>query len=120
MNRTSHTPRVNEAGDYVDEEPMNEFASGPPYDGIEEVDEQDGQFDPSEPSARDMETLRRIPDKLPWTAYLVAIVELCERFSYYGLSGPFQNYISNNYKDGGNPGALGTSRTRLNEMDVKC
>ena len=63
--------------------------------------------DPYAPSARDMATLRRVPDKLPWSAFLVAVVELCERFSYYGLSGPFQNYISNKYKDKANPGALG-------------
>lgn len=43
----------------------------------------------------DQATLRKIPDKLPWSAFLVAVVELCERFAYYGLSGPFQNYISN-------------------------
>lgn len=33
------------------------------------------------------------------STFLIAIVELCERFTYYGLSGPFQNYISNSYHD---------------------
>lgn len=60
-----------------------------------------------EPSAHDINTLRRIPDTVPWSAFLVAIVELCERFAFYGLSGPFQNYITYKYKNDSNPGALG-------------
>lgn len=61
-----------------------------------------------EPTPHEKLTLRRVPDNLPWAAFLVAIVELCERFTYYGLSGPFQNYISNKYHDpNGLPGAIG-------------
>jgi hypothetical protein len=36
------------------------------------------------PSNEELITLRRISGLVPWTAYTVAIVELCERFSYYG------------------------------------
>ncbi|KAL3443013.1 POT family-domain-containing protein [Aspergillus insuetus] len=50
--------------------------------------------------------LRRIPDRIPWVVLLVIIVELGERFTYFGLSGPLQNYIKNPY-DGDQPGALG-------------
>lgn len=43
------------------------------------------------------------------SAFLVAVVELCERFAYYGLAGPLQNYIANKYHDpNGLPGAIGT------------
>lgn len=60
------------------------------------------------PTEADKATLRKVADNLPWSTFLVAIVELCERFTYYGLSGPFQNYISNKYHDpNGLPGALG-------------
>lgn len=38
-------------------------------------------------------TLRRVPNKLPRIALLILVVELGERFTYFGLSGPFQNYI---------------------------
>ncbi|KAF3914361.1 hypothetical protein AA313_de0209958 [Arthrobotrys entomopaga] len=59
-------------------------------------------------TAYEQNHLRRVPDKLPWTVFLVAIVELCERFAYYGLSGPFNNYINYSYNDPtGLPGALG-------------
>ncbi|KAF2160609.1 hypothetical protein M409DRAFT_70348 [Zasmidium cellare ATCC 36951] len=57
------------------------------------------------------QSLRKVADDLPWSTFLVAIVELCERFTYYGLSGPFQNYISNSYHDpSGLPGALGLNQ----------
>ncbi|OAX77526.1 hypothetical protein ACJ72_08175 [Emergomyces africanus] len=59
----------------------------------------------------ELRILRRIPDKIPWTAFLVAAVELCERFTYYGLSGPFQNYIQNPYKGPGVPGAIGKGQS---------
>lgn len=36
------------------------------------------------PTEEDMVTLRRIPDTLPFRAYMIAYVELAERFSYYG------------------------------------
>lgn len=66
-------------------------------------------FEGDEPTEEERATLRKISDHLPWSAFLVAMVELCERFTYYGLSGPFQNYIQNSYNDpSGLPGAIGT------------
>jgi hypothetical protein len=37
--------------------------------------------------------LRRVPDRIPWVVGLIILVELGERFTYFGLSGPLQNYI---------------------------
>lgn len=34
----------------------------------------------------DLHTLRRVSGKIPWPAFTVAFVELCERFSYYGTT----------------------------------
>ncbi|CAO3692610.1 hypothetical protein G6F70_005638 [Rhizopus microsporus] len=48
-----------------------------------------------EPTEEDWQTCREVADKVPISAYLVIIIEFCERFTYYGLSGPFQNYIQN-------------------------
>jgi len=36
------------------------------------------------PTEEEQSVLRRIPDKVPFMAYTIAFVELCERFSYYG------------------------------------
>jgi hypothetical protein len=38
------------------------------------------------PTEEEFRTLRRISGAVPWTAYTVALVELCERFSYYGTT----------------------------------
>ncbi|KAI8977078.1 POT family-domain-containing protein [Mycotypha africana] len=63
-----------------------------------------------EPTEQDWAELTETADTLPKAAYLVIMVEFCERFTYYGLSGPFQNYIQ--HSDPGHypaeqPGAMG-------------
>ncbi|KAL0091235.1 POT family-domain-containing protein [Phycomyces blakesleeanus] len=45
------------------------------------------------PTEEDWKELPEVSDIIPKSAYLVILVEFCERFTYYGLSGPFQNYI---------------------------
>ena len=65
------------------------------------------------PTDEEIATLRRVADKMPIGAFAIVIVELCERFAFYGtsiaaisprtitmimivgLSGPFQNYLQN-------------------------
>ncbi|KAF7170541.1 hypothetical protein CNMCM5623_002956 [Aspergillus felis] len=68
------------------------------------------------PSDEDFRHLRRVAGDIPWTAYTVALVELCERFSYYGTTAVFVNFIQrplpvNSTTGAGgdhhNPGALG-------------
>ncbi|KAK5015511.1 peptide transporter ptr2 [Cryomyces antarcticus] len=74
-------------------------------------------LDREEPTEEEKHTLRKVSDKIPWNAFLVAVVELCERFAYYGLSGPFQNYISNSYNDpNGLPGAIAQVLTRMAQL----
>ncbi|KAI7892110.1 POT family-domain-containing protein [Mucor mucedo] len=59
----------------------------------DDAEYQDDVVHGPEPTEQDRLELREVPDKIPATAYLVIIIEFCERFTYYGLSGPFQNYI---------------------------
>ena len=47
-------------------------------------------YDDHEPSEEEKKTLKRVGESLPFSTFLVAIVELCERFTYYGCSGVFQ------------------------------
>ncbi|KAJ2786538.1 peptide transporter ptr2 [Coemansia interrupta] len=54
----------------------------------------------------DMSTLRRVADRIPPAAIFIVLTELAERFTYYGITGPFQNYIQNGYKTGPRPGAI--------------
>lgn len=45
------------------------------------------------PSEEERLTLRRVADKIPWAAFLIAYIELAERFSYYGSTVVFTNFI---------------------------
>ncbi|KAK4699189.1 proton-dependent oligopeptide transporter, POT family, partial [Phenoliferia sp. Uapishka_3] len=57
-------------------------------------DHYDAEFpDDIYPTDEQKATLRRIPDKFPLKAYAVAFVELAERFSYYGTTIVFTNFI---------------------------
>ncbi|KAF8533872.1 POT family-domain-containing protein [Trichophaea hybrida] len=64
------------------------------------------QNEGDEPTDEELATLRHVGDKIPYSAWLVAIVELAERFTYYGLTGPWQNYMQNARDDPLRPGAL--------------
>jgi POT family proton-dependent oligopeptide transporter len=38
------------------------------------------------PTEEEWATLARVPGRIPWTAWTVALVEFAERFSYYGTT----------------------------------
>lgn len=64
------------------------------------------------PSPEDIdgpEALRRVTDKMPWAAYLIAIVEAAERFSFYGCSAVFTNFIQRPLPLGSHTGAGGAN-----------
>ncbi|KAJ5531946.1 hypothetical protein N7513_001671 [Penicillium frequentans] len=63
--------------------------------------------DGEEPNDDEKRSLRHVAENLPISAWLVAIVELCERFTYYGMSGMFQNYIQRPLDGSEGRGALG-------------
>ncbi|KAI8947620.1 POT family-domain-containing protein [Xylaria longipes] len=48
-------------------------------------------------------------DRIPFRVYFAVLVNVAERFSYYGLTIPFQNYVQNAYNAGAHerPGVLG-------------
>lgn len=57
------------------------------------------------PTAEELHTLRRVSGRIPWSAYTIAFVELCERFSYYGTTAVFVNFIQQPLPPGSNTGA---------------
>ncbi|KAL2823484.1 POT family-domain-containing protein [Aspergillus cavernicola] len=63
--------------------------------------------DGEEPNADEIKSLRHVAENLPLSAWLVAVVELCERFTYYGMSGLFQNYVQRPLDGSEGRGALG-------------
>jgi POT family proton-dependent oligopeptide transporter len=69
------------------------------------------------PTEEELKTLPRVSGKIPWAMFTIAFVELCERFSYYGSSILYTNFVNNPLPEGsttgsdpgaeGHPGALG-------------
>ncbi|KAK0501462.1 POT family-domain-containing protein [Armillaria luteobubalina] len=57
------------------------------------------------PTEEERATLRRVSDSIPWNAYLIAVVELAERFSYYGCQVVFTNFIQQPLPEGSHTGA---------------
>lgn len=57
------------------------------------------------PTEEELHTLRRVSGKINWAAYSVAFCELGERFSYYGSSILYTNFVVHNLPDGSNTGA---------------
>jgi len=49
--------------------------------------------DGSIPTEQELHTLRRVSDKIPANIYTIAFIELCERFSYYGTTAVFTNFL---------------------------
>ncbi|KAJ7866232.1 peptide/h+ symporter protein [Mycena olivaceomarginata] len=41
----------------------------------------------------DLSTLRHVRDRIPWQAFTVAVVEFAERWTYYGTTNLYNNYI---------------------------
>lgn len=66
---------------------------------IVQHEDQESQDEGRTPTDEEMKTLRHVSEKIPISCWLVAIVELSERFAYYGLSTPFQNYMQNGPDD---------------------
>ncbi|KAG9230292.1 putative peptide transporter PTR2 [Amylocarpus encephaloides] len=63
--------------------------------------------DDEEPNDFEKKTLRRVGENLPMAAWLIAIVELSERFTFYGCQGIFQNYVQRPLDGSLGRGALG-------------
>ncbi|CAO0802192.1 unnamed protein product [Mucor circinelloides] len=92
------------------------------------VQEHEGGFEVSEtgeiliePTEEDYKHLREVADHIPKAAYLVILIEFCERFTFYGLTGPFQNYIQN--PDPGSypaelPGAMGRGQQTATALNT--
>lgn len=59
------------------------------------------------PSGEDLRTLRRVADHIPPKLFTIAFIELCERFSYYGTTIVYTNFIQQALPAGSRTGAGG-------------
>ncbi|KAI6777624.1 peptide transporter-like protein [Emericellopsis cladophorae] len=60
---------------------------------------------PGKPTEEEMRTLPRVSGKIMWSMWTIAFVELCERFSYYGSSVLYTNYVAYPLPEGSTTGA---------------
>ncbi|EIW55672.1 oligopeptide transporter [Trametes versicolor FP-101664 SS1] len=75
-------------------------------DSTSEGHEPDGIHDGLEfPTKEERHTLRHVSDTIPWSAYLIAFCELAERFSYYGSTVVFTNFLQQRLPPGSKTGA---------------
>jgi hypothetical protein len=58
--------------------------------------------DDDTPTEEEKTTLRRVPGKIPITAYILCIVEFAERGSFYGVKQVFSNFVNRKLPKGGN------------------
>jgi len=65
------------------------------------------------PTPEEFATLRKVPGKIHLNAYLIAFVEFAERFSYYGATVVFTNYIQRPLPPGSTTGAGGVQAGAL-------
>ncbi|KAF9480589.1 peptide transporter PTR2A [Pholiota conissans] len=78
------------------------------HSDIDHLHEPDGIHDGLVfPTEEERATLRRVPDSIPWASYLIAIVEFAERFSFYGSSVVFTNFIQRPLPPGSRTGSAG-------------
>ena len=73
--------------------------------------------DSEEPTTEEMQSLRHVSDSIPAGVWLMALISLCERFTYYGISAPFQNYIQNPLGDPLRPGALNLGQSAATKLN---
>ncbi|KLT43964.1 PTR2-domain-containing protein [Cutaneotrichosporon oleaginosum] len=69
------------------------------------TDPSDPHYGDEFPTEEEVAHLHRIPDRIPWATYLVAYIELAERFSYYGCTVVFTNFIQQPLPPNSNTGA---------------
>ena len=76
----------------------------PQYESTSDEDREDT------PTEEELKTLRRVPAKLHLPVWTIAFAELCERFSYYGSSVLYTNFVQRPLPEGSTTGASeGTS-----------
>jgi hypothetical protein len=83
VEKQPHTPPGDRHAPYLDPSIMEED-----YEG--------------KPTEEEMAVLRRVPGTIPVIAYLICVVEFCERASYYGVQPLISNYVNRPLPDGGN------------------
>lgn len=68
--------------------------------------------DPETPQAQDdpNQGLRRVPDSLPLNAWSVGVAEVFEKFAFFSVMAPMQNYLQEKADDASFKGGMGARK----------
>lgn len=102
------------AGGYIAEPELDDFSDEKKGGDMETGPTADGE----EPNMHERSTLRRVGENLPASAFLIALVELTERFAYYGAQGLFQNYISHDKNGADGAKGLGLGHQAATGLNI--
>ncbi|KAK0727129.1 POT family-domain-containing protein [Lasiosphaeria miniovina] len=84
-----------------------EVSAAPALSPAPSYEKTDLSLDGRPPTDEELLTLRRVSEKIPWSIYSIAFVEAVERFSYYGTTACFTNFIQHALPIGSTTGADG-------------
>ncbi|KAG6008771.1 hypothetical protein E4U21_003969 [Claviceps maximensis] len=62
------------------------------------------------------ENLRKVAGPIPGSAWLALLLNMAERFSFYGMTAPFMNFMQNDRHDRLHPGSLGWGQSRASQV----
>jgi len=65
------------------------------------------------PTEEELRTLRRVSGDMNWSVFTIAFAELCERFSYYGSSVLYTNFVQRPLPEGSTTGASHGTTARI-------
>lgn len=60
--------------------------------------------------------LRKVAGPIPVSVWLVLLLNMAERFSFYGMTAPFMNFMQNQRNDPLHPGRLGWGQSRASQV----
>ncbi|KUM56781.1 hypothetical protein ACN42_g10426 [Penicillium freii] len=64
----------------------------------------------------DEEILRKVAGPIPGSVWIVMLLTMAERFSFYGMTAPFMNFMQNSRDDPLHPGVLGWGQSRASAV----
>ena len=85
FNQRKPSQQQDMTGAYITRPSVSDEKKHPEAEKSSDADvETEPTADGEEPNEYEKKHLRRVGENLPMSAFLIAIVELCERFTYYG------------------------------------
>ncbi|KAK3332275.1 POT family-domain-containing protein [Cercophora scortea] len=74
------------------------------------------ESEPRDATAEEMARFPHVADRLPFAVWAVIVAGAAERFTYFGLIAPWQNYMQNPRDSQGVPGALGLGQATASNI----